>query len=188
MLGTRTHYYAKQRIPVWLGNAIEAIGLVIGIFSLLLVNQSFHLLLKLTLLLVAWFCFWFFSHCLTHFIVGKIIGVRFLYYFIGRSGLTKLNLPIISFHARIFPVLGIKIDKASFNSVSPKKQAVVFASGALASMISPITIMVYAIMYLEMWIGFFTTFVTIGNIVFTLIFSSKVGDIFKAKRALNSSH
>jgi len=114
--------------------------------------------------------------------------VRFLYYFIGRSSLTKLNLPIISSLARMFPVLGIKIDKTSFNSVSPKKQAVMFAAGALASMITPITITVYVIMYLEMWIGFFMTFVTIGNIVLTLIFSAKVGDIFKAKKALNSSH
>jgi len=185
MLGTHAHYYAKQRIPVWLGNVIETVGLAIGIF-LLLVNPFLHHMLKLVLLLVAWFCFWFFSHCLTHFIVGKILGVRFLYYFIGRSSLTKLNLPIISSLARTFPVLGIKIDNTSFGSISPKKQAMVFASGALASMISPITIMVYAMIYLETWIGFFMSLITVGNIVFTLIFSAKVGDIFKAKRALNS--
>lgn len=184
MSSTRILHSAKQRIPVWLGNAIEIIGLSFGFLSLLLINPLLHPLLKLMLLLVAWFCFWFFSHCLAHFIVGKILGVHFLFYFVGRSSLTKLNLPFILSLAKVFPVLGIKIDKASLRNISPRKQAVMFASGALASMILPITCSMYALLHLEMWFGAFLSIITAGNIVFTLIFSVKVGDLSRAKKAL----
>lgn len=175
-------------MSIRLGNAIEITGLSYAILSLFLVNPVPHPLQKLMLLLTSWFCFWFFSHCLAHFVVGRIFGVNFLYYFVGKSSLIKLNLPFISFFAKIFPVLGIKMDKASFKNLSPKKQAVVFASGALASMISPLICLIYAIIYLEAWIGGFLSVMTTGNIVFTLIFSAKVGDLSKARKSLRVSH
>lgn len=184
MPSTHVLYNTKRKIPIWVGNTLETIGLAFGILSLLLINPLLHPLLKLVLLLVAWFCFWFFSHCLAHFIIGKILGVHFLFYFVSRSSLTKLNLPFISSLAKVFPVLGIKIDKASLKNISPRKQAIIFASGALASMISPITCPMYAILHLEMWIGAFLSIITAGNIVFTLIFSVKVGDLSRAKKAL----
>lgn len=179
---------ARRKIPVWLGNAIEIIGLAYGFLSFFLINQLLYSLPKLMVLLVSWFCFWFFSHCLAHFAIGKILGVNFLYYFVSKSSLTKLDIPIISFLAKLFPVLGIKIDRSTFKSISPKKKAMVYASGTLASMISPMVCLIYAVVYLENWMGAFLSLITAGNIVFTLIFSAKVGDLSKARNSLRVSY
>lgn len=171
----------RSKIPLWLGNSIEVAGLLFGFLSLYLVEFTPNPIQKFLFLLVSWFCFWFFSHCLAHFVVGKILGVNFLYYFLGPSALVKLNLPVASFFLRRFPVLGIKIDRRSLRNVSRWKRALVFASGAFASMISP-TITLFYSLNLEIWISGFIIFITAANIAFTLYFSTKVGDLRKAMR------
>lgn len=175
----------SAKIPIWLGNIVEITGIVLGFLSLLLIEFIQDNIQKLFLLLLSWFCFWFFSHCLTHFVVGKIFGVKFLYYFVGPSSLVKLGLPVISSFAKRFPVLGIKIDNNSLRKISYKKQALVFASGAFASMIFPIIPLIYSF-YLETWIASFISFITVFNIIFTLFFSTKVGDLYRAMKVLRS--
>jgi len=169
-----------------LGNLIETAGIAFGFLFIYFTNSSLHPVLNITLLLAAWFCFWFFSHCLTHFVVGKILGVNFLFYFVGRSSVVKLNLPVVSSLVRQVPVLGIKVDNASLQKISPHKRAIMFASGAVASMISPLISVVYAILHLPAWIGVFISVLTIGNIILTLVFSSKVGDFSKARKSLQA--
>jgi len=178
--------FPKRRISIWLGNLIEIAGIAFGFLFIYFTNSSFHHVFNVILLLAAWFCFWFFSHCLTHFVLGKILGVNFLFYFVGRSNIVKLNLPAVSSLARRFPVLGIKVENASLQRVAPHKRAIMFASGAVASMISPLICVVYALLYLPAWIGAFISVLTVGNIVLTLIFSSKVGDLWKARKSLQA--
>jgi len=178
--------FPKRRISIWLGNLIEIAGIVFGFLFIYFTNSSLHPVLNIILLLAAWFCFWFFSHCLTHFVVGKILGVNFLFYFVGRSSVVKLNLPAVSSLARRIPVLGIKVDDVSLQIVAPNKWAIMFASGAVASMISPLISAVYAILHLPAWIGVFISVLTIGNIILTLVFSSKVGDLWKARKSLQA--
>jgi hypothetical protein len=131
-------------------------------------------------LLVAWFCFWFFSHDLAHHIVGRIVGVGFRYYFLGRSTATKLSLPIVSNLLRMFPVLGLKIDKSSLNSISPNKVRAMYASGAVSSMFLP-WLVIPAGFSVGLSVGILLTFVTIANLVFTLYFSPRVGDLHHAR-------
>lgn len=174
------------KIPLWLGNSIEITGLFFGFLSLYLVEFMPNSLQKFLLLLISWFCFWFFSHCLAHFVVGRILGAKFLYYFLGPSALVKLNLPVLLFFFKRFPVLGIKIDKESLKNISRKKRALIFASGAFASMISPSISLFYSL-NLEIWISGFIGLITAANIVFTLYFSTKFGDLQKAIRELEIS-
>ena len=89
-----------------------------GLALLVVVPHIRSIPVDLLFLLAAWFCLWFFSHDLAHHVIGRIVGVGFRYYFLGRSSITKLNLPIVSNVLRMFPVLGLKIDKSSLKSVS----------------------------------------------------------------------
>jgi hypothetical protein len=131
-------------------------------------------------LLVAWFCLWFFSHDLAHHIVGRIVGVGFRYYFLGRSTITKLNLPIVSNSLRVVPVLGLKIDKSSLNPISQNKVRAMYASGAISSMFLPWVVIPtgYAV---GLPVGIFLSVLTIANVVFTLYFSPRVGDLHHAR-------
>src|SRR5436853_6093869 len=70
-------------------------------------------------LLVAWFCLWFFSHDLSHHIIGRIFGVGCRYSFLGRSTITRLSLATASNLLRLGPVLGLNVENFGINPASP---------------------------------------------------------------------
>ena len=171
------HY---RRLSLAQGASLCAVGLLVGL-TLLVVTPRVKLFpVNALLVLAAWFCFWFFSHDLAHHIVGRIVGVGFRYYFLGRSTITKLNLPIVSNLLKVVPVLGLKIDKSSLKSISPNGLRVMYASGAVSSMLLPWIVVPpgYAI---GLPFGILITLLTVTNDVFTLYFSPKVGDIHHAR-------
>ncbi|MEM2374463.1 MAG: hypothetical protein QXI11_08510, partial [Thermoproteota archaeon] len=90
----------------------------------------------------------------------------------------------ISFIMKFVPVLGIKIDKASFKNISRYRKAATYASGAFASMLAPLIPFIYSAIYLDLFTTLAFGFITFGNIIFTLYFSSKVGDLSRARKAL----
>jgi hypothetical protein len=132
------------------------------------------------LVLVAWFCLWFFSHDLAHHAVGIILGVTFRYYFLGRSAIIKLGLPIISELVRVIPVLGLKIDKPSLISISRSRVRAMYVSGAVSSMFLP-WLAIPAAYAVSLLLGVLITLLTLANDVFTLYFSVQVGDLHHAR-------
>ncbi len=55
------------------------------------------------------------------------------------------------------------------------------ASGALASMFLPWLIIPSIFAAGPLWLGFFFIMITVGNDLFTLYFSPKTGDLYRAK-------
>jgi hypothetical protein len=173
-----------KTIPLWTGTILELLGLTFGFLILFFAETVPNLWMSFILLLASWFCFWFFSHCLAHYVVGKILGIDFRFYFVGKSSILKLNLPLISRFASHIPVLGIKINQKSFQSVAKKRRAAMFASGAVASMTFPLASVIYASFRLQTWMAIFLIVLTIVNVFFTVFFSLKVGDLWKTKKTL----
>lgn len=166
-----------KKIPLWLGNSIEIIGTLLGLFFLFL-SLNFYSLKKLFFLLISWLCFWYFTHCLAHYIVGRLFGVKFLYYYIGKSAILKLKIPIFE-PFKLIPVLGLKTKAESLRRISNKRLTIFYSSGALSSMFSPTITLFFAA---ELSIFLFLLFITLSNILFTLTFSSKVGDLRRARQ------
>jgi len=177
----------RRIINLWVGNTIEVAGITISFILLFSLNFLTDILLKFLVIVISWMCFWYFPHGLAHFIVGRILGIRFLYYFVGRSSLIKMRLPLVTSILGVVPVLGIKIDKASTLNISRVRLAVMYASGVLASMLCPLIPFIYSLIYLEYIITVFIGVITFGNMIFTIYFSSKVGDFSKAIRALHQA-
>ncbi len=165
------------------GVTLSTAGLFVGLVALLAAPLSSSLILKTIVLLIAWFCFWFFSHDLAHHLVGRAVGIKFEYYFIGRSAIRKLKLPVASKVIEKIPVLGLKIDRSSLERVSPTRRRWMLRSGAMSSMILPWTVLPTSYTIGPVWIGLLFTLLTLGNDLFTLYFSPKVGD-FSAAHAV----
>lgn len=165
------------------GATICIVGLLLGAVAWQLATAltQYGLLLQVLLLLFAWFSFWFFVHDLTHHIVGKVGGIRFQYYFLGRSAVRKLRLPLVSRVMERVPVLVLKVDRGSFAKASPRARRWMHASGALASMILPWIIVPSSFMIRPLWVGILFTLLVLGNVLFTLYFSPKTGDIYRAR-------
>ena len=171
-----------RRLSLAQGASLCSVGVLFGLALLLAVPFAELLFVRILLSLASWFCLWFFSHDLAHHLVGKIFGIRFSYYYIGRSSITKLRIPVISEVLAKIPVLGIKIDSTSLAEVAPSRRGLMHASGAVSSMILP-WIVVSTVYRLEpFWVGALFTLLTIGNMIFTFYFSSRVGDLYRARR------
>ena len=113
---------ALLRVPVWLGNALLLVGTLAGAVAVAIaLTTESRGLAGLALLFAAldWSATF---HAPTHWLVGRMIGIRFVAYH-----LPKLVPP--------FP--GLKIDYATYLRVAPEARAWMHASGAIASKIAP---------------------------------------------------
>lgn len=181
-MGPRQRAHTKRRLPVWLGNTVGVGGLLVGILVLVQVPKTEIPFVQVALALLSWFCFIFFSHCLTHYIVGTLLGIRFRHYFIGRTGLAKLDLPIVSAVTQRILLLGLKIDEASLKEVGRTSKVAMYSSGTLASMLLPWIVPAYAMKWGTVWLTAILSALSLGNVAVTLYFSPKVGDLSRALR------
>ena len=113
---------ALVRVPVWLGNGVLLVGTLAGAVAVAIaLTTESRGLAGLALLFAAldWSATF---HAPTHWLVARMIGIRFVAYH-----LPKLVPP--------FP--GLKIDYATYLRVAPEARAWMHASGAIASKIAP---------------------------------------------------
>jgi len=171
---------ANTRIPTMVGNLVEVAGILFAVYLILIAPEVTALLLKLTMYLVAWVCFLFFSHSLTHYLVGMLVGVRFRYYSFGKSSVYKLGIPFLSKIASRSTVLTLRVDGSSLNSVSRGGRIAMFSSGAIASMTLPFLVAWASVRDLPMVLSVFLLLLSTANMVFDLYFSPKAGDIARA--------
>ena len=164
------------------GAGISILGLAAGVISLVLASTSTGLLFRIILLLFTWFTFWFFSHDLAHHITGQLLGIRFQYYYLGKSAIRKLNLPIIPQLMNRVPVLVLKVDPESLKHAKPRSRRAMFSSGAIVSMILP-WLIIPASFSLGQILGLLFLALVAGNDLFTLYFSPKTGDLYRARMA-----
>jgi hypothetical protein len=92
----------------------------------------------------------------------------------------KLGLRIISNAMKLVPVLGLKIDKPSLDSVSANRVRAMYASGVVSSMFLP-WLTLPAGFAIAFPFGILLTILTVANDVFTLYFSVQVGDLHHAR-------
>ena len=171
----------KHKIPLGLGNCVEVLGVLLAIYLLVLAADTSNLYLRFFMYLISWGCFLFFPHCLAHFLVGSTVGVRFKYYYLGRSGVSKLRLPVVSLLAARAPVLTLVVDLKSMSAVSPGRRAVMYASGAAASMILPFIVVAASFPHLPLPLTAVFVLLSVANLTFDLYYSPKAGDISRGR-------
>lgn len=174
----------KRRISLLLGNLAEIGGLLLGICFIAVAPGIAGVPLKFLLYLVAWVCFLFFPHGLAHYLVGIIVGVKFRYYTLSKSSISKLKLPILPSLASKLVVLTLKVDRRSFHLVSRGRRGAMFASGALASMILPFISASTSLGHLPFFLSELLLAFSVLNFLFDLYYSPRAGDISRARNAL----
>ena len=174
----------KRILPIWLGNTIEAMGILVGIGFLFSINLMAHPVLRFITTLASMVCFWYFPHCLSHFIIGRALGIRFTHYRITKSSLAKLKSPFFLSLLLSFPTLGLVIDKNSLSRTVPLRRAMMHSSGVIASMLLPAIPLIYSLSKMPSWVNLLLFFLFTFNLFFSLYASSKAGDLRRARRAL----
>jgi hypothetical protein len=112
----------RPRFPVWFGNLVLALGTAAGAFAVGVALGTTSSTLAALALLFAGVTWSISVHSPTHWLVGRIAGMRFVAYFVGGP------FP---------PRPGLKIDYASYLRASPLARAWMHASGAVATKLAP---------------------------------------------------
>jgi hypothetical protein len=160
------------RAPVWLGNVALSAGTGAGVLAIALAPRLPGLARSLVFvggvgaLAVT-------THSLTHWIVGRAMGMRFTHYFLGGPP------P---------PRPGLKIDYATYLRVPPKRRALMHASGAVVTKLIPFALIpVAAAQGQPRWLVGLLVAVGAGQIVTDIAFSTKTSDWKRVRRELRAA-
>ena len=175
---------ARLRIPLAVGNLVEIAGILLALYLIVLAPEVTLVSLKLILYLVSWVCLLFFPHCLTHYVVGMLVGVRFRYYSFGKSSVYKLRIPPLSMIASRSPLLTLKVDRRSLQLAGPRSRFAMFSSGAVAAMLVPFFVAFSSFRDLPIVFSVLILLLSAANLLFDCYFSPKAGDVSRARSAV----
>ena len=163
----------RRRFPVWFGNLVLLVEVFAGAFAVVVALGSDDELVAGLALLLAGAAWSVSLHCPTHWLVGRIVGIRFIAYFIGGP------FP---------PRPGVKIDYASYLRASPVARAWMHGSGAVATKLAPfLALAFWPATRAPAWAALALAALGIFQIVTDVLFSTKSSDWKKVRRELRTA-
>jgi hypothetical protein len=158
----------RPRFPVWFGNLVLLTGTAFGIAAVVVALRASDRTVA-GLALVAAGGIWSVSlHCLAHWAVGRLVGIRFTAYFIGGPP------P---------PRPGLKTDYATYLRAEPGARAWMHASGALATKAAPfVALAFYPVSNAPTWAAWALLAIGLLEIATDAAFSRRSGDWKKVMR------
>ena len=184
-LGDGTKRKLFGRLSIATGNSLQIAGIVAAYFALIISRSTDSTAVAVASMVLAWLLLYLSSHAIAHWLVGRLVGIRFLFYTVGGTSNPEgwpLGVRWVFMH---LPFLGVQTDKVSMQRTSPVGKALMWSAGVTASAIIPTFAALYAWMSAVPWSGWFCIF-AVGWALGTLAsnWRSPTGDYSKAKRVL----
>jgi hypothetical protein len=173
------------RLSIAVGNLLQTGG-VAGAFVLLRASRSTHsAATAVSAMLLSWVLLYFCSHALAHWLVGRAVGIRFLFYTVGGTGNPEAWPPGLRWIFEHLPFLGVQTETVSMQNVSPQARALMWSAGVTSSASLPTLSAFLAWRSGVPWSGWFCLFAlfwALGTLASN--WTSRTGDYSKARRAL----
>jgi len=159
---SRKRFEGKVSLTLGLftGNLLEITATIAAIVLAFRVNTDWMLYLCALILMAT-------LHPLSHYLTGRLFGIRFTHYY--------LNGP-----ARIEPTL--RINYFSYLKAKGVKRALMHASGVIGTLAAPLIVALIALDKGALGVAMNLMYFFLLLIVFELLTSTKIGDLMKAKR------
>ena len=158
---------------MWFGNLVLLVGALAGAFAVGIALDSDDELVAGLALLVAGAAWSVALHSPTHWLVGRIVGIRFIAYFFGGP------FP---------PRPGVKTDYASYLRASPVARAWMHGSGAVATKLAPfLALAFWPATGAPAWAALALAALGIFQIVTDVLLSTKSSDWKKVRRELRAA-
>lgn len=154
------------------GTGILTAGTVAAVAALVVAETLENRMLRTLLLLGSFGALEITTHSLTHWVVGRLVGIRFTHYFVGGPP------P---------PRPGAKIDYASYLRTPPSHRALMHASGAVVTKLIPFAFIPVAVrLEAYRWVIYLLLAVGLFQILTDVLFSTKTSDWKKVRRELRA--
>lgn len=173
--------HSIRRFSITTGVSIGVAGTLLGFLVLFVPPYPNVPLLSLLVLLASFGLLTYFSHCLAHFIVGKIIGLKFSYYVFGASLKSKTNSQVIRRLDVLLPRLGIRLTRESRKNATHRQRVLVFSSGVITSTLLPLIPVTIGYLTLPNPMRTIPLLLWIAYVIFGAYFSPRFGDLSRIK-------
>jgi hypothetical protein len=126
-------------------------------------------------------------HCPAHYVVGRFLGIRFRSIRMGHSSIAGSLPESLKGSSRLLVVPTLSVQKGSLSSISGNRASAMYASGTIASVVSPFIIAGWAALSLPTLYSLPGWAFAVGYLVLDAIFSPKTGDFSRARRSRSSA-
>jgi hypothetical protein len=172
------------RVSIAVGNILQGAGIVAAYFALMGARSTHRSGAAVTNMMVAWLLLYFCSHAIAHWLVGRLAGIRFLFYTLGGTGNPKGWPSDIRWMFMHLPFMGVQTEKISMQRASPTAKALMWSAGVSASAVIPTLAALYAWRSAVPGSGWFFLFALSWSFgTFASTWRSSTGDYSKARRA-----
>ena len=183
---TKRRVFARLSIAV--GNSLQTGGILTACVALRASRSEGSTGIAVLTMLLAWVLLYFSSHAIAHWLVGRVVGIRFLFYTVGGTGNPQGWPPGIRWIFERLPFFGVQTERLSMQNVSPRARALMWSAGVTSSAIIPTLGALWAWLSGVPWGGSFFLFALIWALgTFGSNWTSRTGDYSKARRALGHS-
>ena len=124
----RPHFWF--RLSVMAGNALQLTGLVLG-WALLYIDGCFvrSAAAQVVLMLAAWFLIYITCHALGHYLVGRLVGIRFRGYGVRGTDHPQDYPPVLRQMMSALPTFTVMTEKSSMAAARLLAKALMFGAG-----------------------------------------------------------
>jgi hypothetical protein len=176
------------RLSISVGNALQIAGILGAGLGLKATRSAHSAAIAVVETLLAWVLLYFCSHAIAHWLVGRALGIRFLFYTAGGTGNPAGWPPGLRWIFEHLPFLGVQTEKLSMQAASPAARALMWSAGVTSSAILPTLGAFWAWHNGVPWGGGFFLFALFWGLgTLASNWTSATGDYSKARRALSRS-
>lgn len=132
------------RLPILAGNIIQLAGLAGGFAAIGMAARARSPSVAFMEMLTGWLLVYFSCHAIAHWLVGRLLHIRFRCYTLGGTAKPGSWPPGLRWVFQHLPFLGVQTERASMQSASATARATMWAAGATSSVLVPTLAVLWA--------------------------------------------
>src|ERR1700690_816972 len=134
-----------MRLSITMGNLLQLTGLIVGGWVMILAaHLDAGTLLRVVLMILGWFMIYICCHALGHWLVGRLVGIRFRGYGMRGTDHPEEFSPRMRRLMSTIPMFTAITEKASMEKASPVAKALMFGAGETSTIVCVILAGLYA--------------------------------------------
>src|SRR5260370_13795726 len=125
------------RLSITAGNALQISGIVAACLALAAARSAHSTTGALVAMVVGCVLLYFCCHAIAHWVVGRILAMRFACYTVGGTGNPEGWPAGLRWLFERLPFFGVQTEKASMQKASPIARAIMLSAGVTSSAVVP---------------------------------------------------
>src|SRR5712692_6246557 len=117
------------RLSIMVGNSVQIAGLVAAYLAFAAARSAHSITAAVVAMVVGWVLLYFCCHAIAHWVVGRILGIRFVFYTVGGTGNPEGWPAGLRWLFEHLPFFGVQTEKASMQKASPIARAIMWSAG-----------------------------------------------------------